>query len=118
MSGLLPGNGVRALFVDLGERDDPRFMIPLAVGVAEGLQFRRVRPGGDLVRPTVNIAWIVIIDDRAPGALGPGSFDPATLQWLFADAYQIAVDAIDIRQTKIILESSPLIRRASKREYG
>ena len=46
----------------------------------------------------MNIAWIVIIDDRAPDAAGPRSFDAGTLRWLFADAYRIAVDAAEPHQ--------------------
>src|SRR5580704_10347200 len=68
---------------------------PLVLGDMEGLQWRRVRPGGDLERPTLPITWIVIIDDRGPGAAGPSSFDAGTLQWLFADAFQIAIDAAE-----------------------
>ncbi len=90
-----PGDKVRSVFIELGERDDPRFIIPLMLGDREGLQFRRVRPGGDLERPTLPIPWIVIIDDRAPDASGPASFDAGTLRWLFADAYRIAVDAAE-----------------------
>lgn len=97
MSNLLhlPGRGVRAVFVELGERDHPHFMIPLVLGEMEGLQWRRVRPGGDLERPTLPITWIVLIDDRGPGAAGPSSFDAGTLHWLFADAFQIAIDAAE-----------------------
>jgi hypothetical protein len=97
MSGLLHGHDetVRSVFVELGERDDPRFVIPLVYGEMQGLQFRRVGPGSDLERPTVNITWIVIIDDRAPDAAGPTSFDAGTLRWLFTDAYRIAVDAAE-----------------------
>jgi hypothetical protein len=90
-----PENHVRAVFVDLDDRDDPRFMIPLIRGEMEGLQVRRVRPGGDLERPALPIAWIVLIDDRFPGASGPHSFDTGTLRWLFVDAYRIAVDAAE-----------------------
>lgn len=94
-SPLFP-SGVRFLFADLGdERDDPRFPIPLLAGEAQGLQYRRVRPGRDLERPCLPIAWIVIVDDRAPGASGPGSFDSITLRWLFADAFKITVDAAE-----------------------
>src|SRR5215468_4678324 len=100
MSGLfrLPDDlrRLRALMIDLGsESDDPRFIIPLVFGELNGLQWRRVRPGGDLERPTLPIAWVVIVDDRAPGALGPTSFDAGTLQWLFADAFKIAIDAAE-----------------------
>jgi hypothetical protein len=67
-----PRDKARAIFVEHGERDDPRFIIPLMLGDMQGLQFRRVRPGGDLERPTLRIAWIVIIDDRIRGAAGSG----------------------------------------------
>jgi hypothetical protein len=63
----LPGRGVRAVFVELSERDDSRFMIPLLLGEMEDLQWRRVRPGGDLEQPPLPIPWIVLIDDRHPG---------------------------------------------------
>jgi len=86
---------VRAALVDLGEGDDPQFIAPLVFGEMDGLQWRRVRPGGDLERPTLPITWIVILDDRGPGAAGPSSFDAGTLQWLFADAFQIAIDAAE-----------------------
>jgi hypothetical protein len=86
---------VRAAIVDLNERDDPRFIAPLVFGEMDGLQWRRLRPGGDLERPTLPIAWIVLIDDRVPGASGPSSFDADTLRWLFADAFQIAIDAAE-----------------------
>ena len=96
MTGLvhLPGSRPRAIFLEIGEHD-PRFIVPLVVGEMEGLQARRVRPGGDLERPTLPISWIVIIDDRGPGAAGPSSFDAGTLRWLFADAFQIAIDAAE-----------------------
>ena len=87
--------GTRAIFIDLGERDDPRFILPLVLGEMEGVQWRRVRPGGDLERPPLPISWIVILDDRHPEAAGPGSFDADTLRWLFSDAFQIAVDAAE-----------------------
>jgi hypothetical protein len=61
----------------------------------EGLQARRVRPGGDIERPTLPITWIVILDDRGTGDAGPSSFDAGTLQWLLADAFQIAIDAAE-----------------------
>ena len=100
MSGLfrLPDDlrRLRALFIDLGsESGDPRFIIPLVFGELNGLQWRRVRPGGDLERPTLPIPWMVMVDDRAAGALGPTSFDAGTLQWLFADAFKIAIDAAE-----------------------
>ena len=46
MTGLLhlPGDRERAAFIELGERDDPRFIIPLVYGEMQGLQFRRVSP--------------------------------------------------------------------------
>jgi hypothetical protein len=90
-----PGNGVRMLFVKLGERDDPRYSIPLAYGELQGLQCQVIMPGDTLERPALKIAWIVVIDDRAPDASGPGSFDAGTLRWLFADASAIAVDAAE-----------------------
>jgi hypothetical protein len=86
---------IRGALVDLGERDDPRFIAPLVFAKMDGLQWRRVRPGGDLERPTLPISWIVILDDRGPGAAGPSSFDAGTLQWLLADAFQIAIDAAE-----------------------
>jgi hypothetical protein len=86
---------IRGALVDLREGDDPRFIAPLVFAEMDGLQWRRVRPGGDLERPTLPITWIVIIDDRGPGAAGPSSFDAGTLQWLFADAFQIAIDAAE-----------------------
>ena len=66
-------------------------MIPLFFGDMKGLQFRRVRPGRDLVKPALPIAWIVIIDDRALGASGPTSFHADTLRWLFADEHDTLV---------------------------
>jgi hypothetical protein len=86
---------IRGALVDLGERDDPRFIAPLVFAEMEGLQWRRVRPGGDLEQPPLPIPWIVLIDDRHPGAEGPSSFDAGTLRWLFSDAFQIAVDAAE-----------------------
>jgi hypothetical protein len=61
----------------------------------QGLQSRQVRPGDTLERPILPIAWIVIVDDRGPDAAGPTSFDAGTLQWLYSDAFQIAVDAAE-----------------------
>src|SRR5215470_7050718 len=100
MSGLfrLPDNlrRLRALVIDLGGEDgNLRFILPLAFGELNGLQWRRVRPGGDLERPTLPIPWMVTVDDRSPGALGPNSFDAGTLRWLFADASKIAIDAAE-----------------------
>jgi hypothetical protein len=86
---------VRAAVVDLGEGDDPRFIAPLIFGEMDGLQWRRVAPGGELERPTLPIPWIVIVDDRSSGAAGPSSFRADTLKWLFADAFQIAIDAAE-----------------------
>lgn len=97
MSGLLwlPGRGFLTASLRSGARDDLRFLIPLLQGEMQGLQFRRVKPGGDLERPPLPISWIVIVDDRAPGASGPSTFDAGTLRWLFPDAYLIAVDAAE-----------------------
>src|SRR5260370_3637676 len=96
MSGLLrlPGSRPRAIFLEIGEHD-PRFIVPLVFGEMEGLQWRRIRPGGDLQQPPLPIPWIVLIDDRHPGPAGPSSFDAGTLRWLFSDAFQIAVDAAE-----------------------
>jgi hypothetical protein len=87
--------GVRAVLLELGERYDPRFLIPLSVGEMNGLQWRRVGPRAELEQPPLPIAWAVTVDDRAPDASGPSTFDAGTLQWLFADAFQIAVDAAE-----------------------
>ena len=97
MSGLvyLPGGCVWTASIQTDGGDDPRLIIPLIQGEMLGLQYRRVRPGGDLERPPLPISWIVIVDDRAPGASGPSSFDPGTLGWLLEDAYRIAVDAAE-----------------------
>jgi hypothetical protein len=131
MSNLLPlpRRGVRAVFVELGEHD-PRFIVPLVVGEMEGLQARRVGPGGDLERPTLPISWIVIIDDRGPGAAGPSSFDAGTLQRLFADAFQIAIDAAEpkmvlyeyfveegLKEKRILIIQTVDDRRAVWREF-
>jgi hypothetical protein len=91
----LPAREWWAVFSELDGRVDPRLMIPLVQGEMQGLQFRRVRPGDTLERPTLPITWFVIIDDRFPGSSGPHSFDNGTSQWLFADAYRIAVDAAE-----------------------
>jgi hypothetical protein len=122
--------GKRALFIELGERDDMRFILPLAFGEMEGVQWRRVKPGGDLERPTLPIPWIVLIDDRAPGASGPGGFDPGTLQWLFADAFKIAIDAAEphegiyeylveegLKRQRILIIQTVESRRALWREF-
>jgi hypothetical protein len=97
MSGLLylPWGDVWMASLQTGGCDDPRLMIPLIQGEMLGLQYRRVRPGGDLERPSLPISWIVTVDDRAPGASGPSSFDPGTLGWLFADASLLAADAVE-----------------------
>jgi hypothetical protein len=97
MSGSLLMKGVehRLLYVELADHDDPSFVIPIVQAVDQGFPAARVFPGEDFERPTLPIAWIIIIDDRAPGASGPSSFDAGTLQWLFADAYQIALDAAE-----------------------
>jgi hypothetical protein len=85
----------RGIIVDLDQDEDPRLVVPLMLGDMQGLQYRRVVPGSDLEQPSVSIAWITIIDDRAPGVSDPGSFDAPTLRWLFADAHLIAVDAAE-----------------------
>jgi hypothetical protein len=97
MSGLLlvPGKRIRAIGVELDEHDDLRFVIPIVQGIDQGLPAGRIWPGEIFERPTLPIAWIMIINDRAPGAAGPTSFDADTLQWLFADAHAIAVDAAE-----------------------
>ena len=96
MTGRLYPPGVRFLFADLsGWRGDPRFLIPLLAGAAQGLQYRRVRPGGHLERPSLPITWSVIVDDRAPGASGPGSFDPVTLIGLSRRDPRVASDRYD-----------------------
>src|SRR5215472_7923586 len=135
MSGLfrLPNDlrRLRALFIDPGsESGDPRFIIPLVFGELNGLQWRRVRPGGDLERPTLPIPWMVIVDDRAAGALGPTSFDAGTLQWLFADAFKIAIDAAEpemelyeyfveegLKRSRILIVQTVESRRAVWREF-
>jgi hypothetical protein len=97
MSGLLlmPGVEHRLLYVELADHDDPWFVIPIARAVDQGFPVALIKPGADFERPTLPIAWIIIIDDRAAGASGPSSFDADTLRWLFADAYRIAVDAAE-----------------------
>jgi hypothetical protein len=97
MSGLLLMRGVehRLLHVELADHDDPSFVIPIVQAIDQGFPAARVFPGEVFERPTLPIAWIIIIDDRAPEASGPSSFDAGTLQWLFADAFQIAVDAAE-----------------------
>jgi hypothetical protein len=92
---LMPGVEHRLLYVELADRDDPWFVIPIARAVDQGFPVARIKPGADFERPTLPIAWIVIIDDRDAGAVGPSSFDSGTLRWLFADAYRIAVDAAE-----------------------
>ena len=87
--------GKRAIFIDLDERDDPRFILPLVLGEMNGLQSRGVGPRDTLERPTLPIDWIVIIDDRNSEAAGPSSYDADTLRWLFTDAFQIVVDAAE-----------------------
>ena len=132
MSGLshVHDETVRAIFVELGERDDLRFIAPLVLGETEGLQWRRVRPGGDLECPPLPIPWIVLIDDRPPGASGPSSFDAETLRWLFADAFQIAIDAAEphmelyeyfveegLKRKRILIIQTVESRRAVWREF-
>ena len=97
MSGLVhfPGDWVRSIFVETDGGDDPRLTIPLIYGEMLGLQFRRVRPGSDLERPPLPISWIVIVDDRAPGASGPSSFDPGTLRMALGGRLSLAVDAAE-----------------------
>lgn len=46
---------VRVGLVELGERDDPRFIAPLVLGEMDGLQWRRVGPSGEPERPTLPI---------------------------------------------------------------
>jgi hypothetical protein len=95
MSGvlLMHGENHRMISVELADHDDPWFVIPLVQAIDKGFPVARIKPGADFERPTLPIAWIIIIDDRAPGASGPSSFDADTLHWLFADASGIAVDA-------------------------
>jgi hypothetical protein len=94
----LHGPAPRAVFIDLPEGEDSRIAVPLVLGYMHGLQWRRLRPGRDLEQPAVSIPWLVIIDDRFPGACGPGSFDHATLRWLFKDASRVTVDAAEPHQ--------------------
>jgi len=99
MISLLHRSGLmRAVLIDPGEGEDPRFILPLETGEAQGLQWRCLRPGRQLERPTVNIAWNVVIDDRALCAGGPDSFDRGTLTWLFKDAHRVVVDAAEPHQ--------------------
>jgi hypothetical protein len=60
----------------------------------QGIAAARLTPdiALNIPRPR-NRAWIIIIDDRAPSAAGPSSFDPATMRWLLDDANGVAVDA-------------------------
>jgi hypothetical protein len=97
MSGplLVPGRGLRAIGVDIAEHDDLRIVIPIVQGIEQGLPAARIEPGDVFERPTLPIAWIMLIDDRAPGAAGPTSFDAVTMQWLLADAHVIVVDAAE-----------------------
>jgi hypothetical protein len=97
MSGLLlmHGEKMRVIGAELAEHDDLRFVIPILQGFDQGLAAGRIWPGEVFERPTRRIAWIMIINDRDPGAAGPTSFDAGTLQWLFADAHAIAVDAAE-----------------------
>jgi hypothetical protein len=90
----LPESRPKAIYLEFGDYDDPRLILPVAFG-AEGLQYHCVRPGSELERLPVNLAWTVMIDDLAIGASGPGSFTADTLQWLFADAYRITLDATE-----------------------
>ena len=87
--------GFRMAYIELGERDDVRFIAPLAFGRVHGLPWGRIGPGEEFEQPTVPIAWIFIIDDRSPDGAGPNSFHAGTLQWIFTDAFQIAIDAAE-----------------------
>ena len=95
MSGFLymKGEEHRLISAELADHDDPWFVIPLAQASDQGFPVARIQPGADFERPTLPIAWIIILDDRAPEASGPSSFHAETLRWLFADASGIAVDA-------------------------
>jgi hypothetical protein len=73
---------------------DLRYVLPIVEGMFQGIAAARLTPdiALNIPRPR-NRAWIVIIDDRAPGAVGPSSFDPATMGWLIADTNRVAVDS-------------------------
>jgi hypothetical protein len=73
---------------------DPRYVLPIVEGMFQGIAAARVTPDIALNTPRPrNRAWIVIIDDRAPSAAGPSSFDPTTMGWLIADTDRVAVDS-------------------------
>jgi hypothetical protein len=98
MSGLLqliPGVEHRLLYVELADHDKSWFVIPIAQAVDQGFPTARIFPGEFFEQPTIRIAWVIIIDDRAPDASGPSSFDAGTLRWLIADAFLIAVGAAE-----------------------
>jgi hypothetical protein len=92
---MLRGTSARLIAVELADHDDPWFVIPIVDGIEQGLPAIRIKPGECFERPTEKIPWIVVLDDRAPGASGPRSFKEDTLRWLFGDAYRIAVDAAE-----------------------
>ncbi len=73
---------------------DLRYVLPIVEGMFQDIAAARLTPdiALNIPRPR-NRAWIVIIDDRAPDAAGPRSFDPATMRWLLDDANGVAVDA-------------------------
>src|SRR5258708_3416575 len=75
---------------------DPRYVFPIIEGLFHGISAARVPPGIALDIPIPrNRVWLIIIDDRAPGAAGPESFNPETIAWLLTDAFQIAVDCAE-----------------------
>jgi hypothetical protein len=129
-NSFVTGSNHRMIWVDLGD-EDPRVMIPLALGHIEGLQSQRIRPGEDLERPDLPIAWFVIVDDRPPGASGPSSFDADMLRWLFADAFKIVVDAAEpfmrfyeyfveegLKGQRILVIHTTEVRREEWREFS
>src|SRR5271166_3352630 len=73
---------------------DLRYVLPIVEGMFQGIAAARLTPdiALNIPRPR-NRAWIIIIDDRAPGASGPRSFDPRTMEWLIADTNRVAVDS-------------------------
>jgi hypothetical protein len=83
--------GLMAL--EIADHEDPWFAISLLHGIDQGLVTARIKPGEGFWLFTRPLAWITIVDDRAPGAEGPSSFDRSALRWLFAEATNIAVDA-------------------------
>jgi hypothetical protein len=75
---------------------DPRYVIPIIGGMFYGIVVARVTPGVVLEIPIPrNRAWLIIIDDLAPGAAGPGSFEPETMDWLLSDASLVAIDSAE-----------------------